>query len=31
MFKFINAEMAKKRERSERANFLELFDLVCQV
>jgi len=31
MFKFINAEMAKKRERSERANFLELFDLVCLV
>jgi len=31
MFKFINAEMAKNRERSERANSLELFDLFCHV
>jgi len=32
MFKFIYAEMTpKKRERSERAIFLELFDFVCHV
>ena len=31
MFKFINAEMGKKRERSERAIFLEVFDLVCHM
>ena len=31
MFKFINAEMTKKRERSEHANILELFDIVCYV
>ena len=32
MFKFRNAEMSqKKRERSERAILLELFDFVCHV
>jgi len=32
MFKFVNADMTlKKRERSERAIFLELFDFVCHV
>jgi len=32
MFKFINADITpKKRERSERAIFLEFFDFVCHV
>jgi len=32
MFKFVKTEMtAKKRERSERAKKLELYDFVCHV